>query len=417
MGQTIAEKIFSSRLKKPVRGGDIVFSPVDLMMTNDASITTVWEALKKIPTPTVKDPKKLVVILDHYCPSPSREVSRIHQDIKSFVEKYGCTLYAEGEGICHQLIPEKGHVLPGQLVIGSDSHTTTYGALNALATGVGSTDLALAIHYGLLWFMVPPSMKIEIQGKIPPGVYAKDIILHIIGRITSRGANYQAIEFSGSALQDVSMESRLTICNMVVEMGAKAGMMPGDEVCKAWLEEKGITNFSAVAPDSDASYAARHSFDISNLEPQIACPHQVDNVRPISEVKGKRVGMAFLGTCTNGRLEDLAVAARILKGRKVHPGITLVISPASREVTLESYAKGYLQTLVESGGMLNTPGCGPCVGALGGVPGDGVNVISTANRNFLGRMGNTKANIYLSSPATLAASCITGMITDPREFL
>jgi len=417
MGQTIAEKIFSSHLHKKVIAGDIVFSPVDLMMTNDASITTVWEALKKIPNAAVRDPKKLVVILDHYCPSPSQEVSRIHQEIKAFVEKCGCTLYAEGEGVCHQLIPEKGHLLPGQLVIGSDSHTTTYGALNAMATGVGSTDLALAIHYGLLWFMVPPSMKIEIQGKIPHGVYAKDIILHIIGAITARGANYQAIEFSGDTLPSISMEGRLTMCNMVVEMGAKAGIMPGDEICRAWLKGKGIGSIAPLQPDPDASYAARHSFDISRLEPQIACPHQVDNVRPISELKNEKIGMAFLGTCTNGRLEDLAVAAKILKGSKIHPQVTLVITPASREVTVEACAKGYMQALLESGGMLNSPGCGPCVGALGGIPGDGVNVLSTANRNFLGRMGNTKASIYLCSPATLAASCITGKITDPRDFL
>jgi 3-isopropylmalate/(R)-2-methylmalate dehydratase large subunit len=417
MGQTIAEKIFSSHLPKKVMAGDTVFSPVDLMMTNDASITTVWEALKKIPNSTVRDPKKLLVILDHYCPSPSQEVSRIHQEIKAFVEKYGCALYAEGEGVCHQLIPEKGHVLPGQLVVGSDSHTTTYGALNALAAGVGSTDLALVIHYGLLWFMVPPSMKIEIHGKIPHGVCAKDIILHIIGAITARGANYQAIEFIGDTLPSLSMEGRLTICNMVAEMGAKAGIMPGDEICRAWLQEKGIKNITPVPPDPDASYAARHFFDISGLEPQIACPHQVDNVRPISEAKGRIIGMAFLGTCTNGRLEDLAVAAKILKGSKIHPHVTLVITPASREVTVEACERGYIPILLESGGMLNVPGCGPCVGALGGIPGDGVNVLSTANRNFLGRMGNTKANIYLSSPATLAASCITGKITDPREFL
>jgi 3-isopropylmalate/(R)-2-methylmalate dehydratase large subunit len=417
VGQTIAEKLFSSHLHKPVMAGDIVFSPVDLMMTNDASITTVWEALKKIPNSAVRDPQKLVVILDHYCPSPSQEVSRIHQEIKAFAEKYGCTLYAEGEGVCHQLIPEKGHVLPGQLIIGSDSHTTTYGALNAMAAGVGSTDLAMAIHYGLLWFMVPPSVKIEIQGKIPHGVYAKDIILHIIGRITARGANYQAIEFTGDTLPSISMEGRLTICNMVAEMGAKAGIMPGDDVCKAFLQEKGISSLTPVEPDSDASYAARHSIGISRLEPQIACPHQVDNVHPVSEVKGEKIGMAFLGTCTNGRLEDLAVAAKILKGRKVLRGVIFVITPASREATIEACVKGYIQTLLESGGMLNPPGCGPCVGALGGIPGDGVNVISTANRNFLGRMGNTKAHIYLSSPATLAASCITGKITDPRDFL
>jgi 3-isopropylmalate/(R)-2-methylmalate dehydratase large subunit len=233
MGQTIAEKIFSSHLGRKAKELEIVFASVDLMMSNDASFPTVWEALQRIPNTRVKTPEKLVLILDHYCPSPSQEVSRIHQEIKSFAEKFGCILYREGEGVCHQLIPEKGHVLPGPLVIGSDSYTTTYGALNALATGVGSTDVALAIHYGLVWFMVPPSMGIEIQGKIPKGVFAKDIILYIIGRITARGANYQAVEFSGSTLNNLSMESRFTICNMVVEMGAKAGIMPGDEICQA----------------------------------------------------------------------------------------------------------------------------------------------------------------------------------------
>jgi 3-isopropylmalate/(R)-2-methylmalate dehydratase large subunit len=417
MGQTISEKIFSSHLARPVEAEEVVFSPVDLMMSNDASFTTVLEALRKIPRAIIRDPKKLILVLDHYCPSPSREVSQIHQELKSFAREHGCILYPEGEGICHQLIPERGHVLPGGLVIGSDSHTTTYGALNALAAGVGSTDLALAIHYGLLWFKVPTSMKIEIEGEVPPGVYAKDIILHIIGQITARGANYQALEFAGTALPSLTMEGRFTICNMVAEMGAKAGIMPGDEICLEWLRAKGVKSPSPLLPDPDARYAARYSFDVSRLEPQIACPHRVDNVRPVSEVSGEQIQMAFLGTCTNGRLEDFAAAARILKGRRVHPGVTLVISPASREVTLEACARGYLPSLVESGGILNAPGCGPCVGALGGVPADGAKVISTANRNFLGRMGNTKAEIYLSSPATLAASCVTGRITDPREFL
>ena len=417
MGQTVAEKIFSSRLGKKVKAGRFVFSPVDLMMSNDASFSTVFEALKKISNFALKDPRKLVLILDHYCPSPSREVSRLHQEIKSVAEKFGCILYPEGEGICHQLIPEKGHVLPGQLVIGSDSHTTTYGALNAFATGVGSTDLALAMHYGVLWFQVPSSIQVQILGKIPAGVFPKDIILNIIGHITARGANYQAIEFAGDTLPEVSMEGRLTMCNMVVEMGAKAGIMPADEICRQWLQAKGIQGFMPVSPDPDAVYASRHSFHISNLEPQIACPQQVDNVHPVSQVRGEKIGMAFLGTCTNGRLEDLAVAAKILKGKMIQPGVLLVISPASREVTIEACKRGYIQTLVESGGLLNPPGCGPCVGALGGIPADGVNVISTANRNFLGRMGNTKAAIYLVSPATLAASCLKGEITDPREML
>jgi 3-isopropylmalate/(R)-2-methylmalate dehydratase large subunit len=417
MEQTVAEKIFSSRLGRKVKAGDFVFAPVDGMMSNDASFSTVFEALKNIPDFTLKDPRKLILILDHYCPSPSQEVSRLHQEIKSFAEKYGSTLYPEGEGVCHQLLPEKGHVLPGQLIIGSDSHTTTYGALNAFATGVGSTDLALTMHYGVLWFQIPASIQVEICGQIPAGVFAKDLILKIIGDLTARGANYQAIQFGGDTLPAVTMEGRLTICNMVVEMGAKAGIMPGDEICRQWLQAKGIHNFRPVSPDPDAAYAAHRSFHVAGIEPQVACPHQVDNVHPVSQVRGEKIGMAFLGTCTNGRLEDLAVAAKILKGKKIHPGVLLVISPASREVTIEACNRGYIQTLVESGGLLNSPGCGPCVGALGGVPGDGVSVISTANRNFLGRMGNTKAAIYLASPATLAASCLKGEISDPREML
>ena len=417
MGQTISEKIFSSHVKREVTAGDILFTPLDLMMSNDASFPLVLEALQKIRGYRLKEARKLVLILDHYCPSPSQEVSHIHEDIKAFAHQFGCTLYAEGEGVCHQLIPEKGHVRPGNLVIGSDSHTTTYGALNAFATGVGSTDMAVAIHYGLLWFKVPLSIRIELNGNIPKGVYAKDISLHFIAKVTSRGANGLAVEFSGDALGKLSMEGRLTICNMVMETGAKAGIMPADEVCRVWLKGKGVTDVLPVTPDRDASYSREYTFDISSLEPQVAIPHQVDNVHPVSEVKGKKITMAFLGTCTNGRLEDLAVAAQILKGKRIHPGVVLVIAPASRDVMLEACNRGYIQALVESGGMLNAPGCGPCVGALGGVPADGVNVISTANRNFIGRMGNVKASIYLASPATLAASCLTGEITDPREFL
>ncbi len=417
MGQTIAEKIFSGHAKRKVGAGEILFVPVDVMMSNDASFPLVLEALRKIPSYQVKDRKKLILILDHYCPSPSSAVVSIHESLRAFAREHGCLLYGGGEGVCHQIIPEKGHVRPGQIAIGSDSHTTTYGALNLFATGVGSTDLALAIHYGVLWFRVPASVRIEMAGRIPNGVYAKDIILHIIGKITARGASYHSIEFGGSALGGLSMEARFTVCNMAVEMGAKAGIMPWDEISKEWADRKGLRDFEPVMPDEGAVYAWRHSFDVSAIEPQVACPHQVDNVQGISSVKGEKIGMAFLGTCTNGRLEDLSIAAKILAGKKIHPDVTLILSPASRKVLLEAMKNGTIQELVESGGMLNVPGCGPCIGTLGGIPGDGVNVISTANRNFLGRMGNTKANIYLASPATVAASCLTGRITDPREFL
>lgn len=417
MGQTVAEKVFSAHVRREVAAGDILFAPLDLMMSNDASFPLVLEALRKIPDFTVKEARKLVLILDHYCPSPSREVSRIHGEMKDFARRFGCTLYGEGEGICHQLVPEKGHVQPGQLVIGSDSHTTTYGALNAFATGVGSTDMAVALHYGLLWFKVPPSVRIELKGGIPCGVSAKDIGLHIVGQITARGANGLAIEFSGETLEGLSMDGRLTVCNLMMETGAKAGIMPADAVCRDWLRERGIGDVRPVVPDRDAAYAGERLVDVSTLEPQVAVPHRVDNVQPVSLVKGERIAMAFLGTCTNGRIEDLAAAAQILKGKKIHPGVVFVIAPASRAVMLEACKRGYIQTLIESGGMLNVPGCGPCVGALGGVPADDVNVISTANRNFLGRMGNVKARIYLASPATLAASCLAGAIADPREFL
>lgn len=417
MGQTISEKIFSSHVRHEVTAGDILFAPLDLMMSNDASFPLVLEALRKIKEYGIRDPQKLILILDHYCPSPSPEVSRIHEEIKAFARRFGSTLYAEGEGVCHQLVPEKGHVRPGHLVIGSDSHTTTYGALNAFATGVGSTDMAVAIHYGLLWFKVPSSIRVAFSGRIPKGVYAKDISLHYVSKLTARGANGLAVEFSGDALEQLSLEGRLTICNMVMETGAKAGIMPADRVCRDWLKERGVVDISHVAPDRDAAYVREYSFDVSSLEPQVALPHQVDNVRSISEVQGEKIGMAFLGTCTNGRLEDLAVAAQILKGKRIPPGVVLVVAPASREVLLEACKRGYIQTLVESGGMVDAPGCGPCVGALGGVPADGVNVISTANRNFIGRMGNVKASIFLASPATVASSCLTGRITDPREFL
>jgi 3-isopropylmalate/(R)-2-methylmalate dehydratase large subunit len=417
MGQTIAEKVFSRHAGRPVGAGEIVFVPVDLMMSNDASFPLVLEALQKIPGYTLRKPEKLVLIPDHYCPSPSPEVVAIHETLREFSRKHACLLYPGGEGICHQIIPEKGHVSPGRLVIGTDSHTTTYGALNAFATGVGSTDMALAIHYDLLWFRVPESLKIELLGTIPKGVYAKDIILSIVARVTARGATYQSIEFSGPALEGITMEGRLTVCNMAVEMGAKAGIMPGDDVCLSWLKEKGIPDAEPIAPDADASYASVISIDVSGLEPQVACPHRVDNVRPVSEVRGTPLRMAFLGTCTNGRLEDLSLAARVLGGRKIHPDMTLVVSPASREVLLEAMKTGVVQSLVASGAMVNPPGCGPCIGTLGGIPGEGMNVISTANRNFLGRMGTTKASIYLASPATLAASCLTAEITDPRPCL
>jgi 3-isopropylmalate/(R)-2-methylmalate dehydratase large subunit len=418
MRKTIAEKILGHHAGHEVKAGDFVLAQVDVVMGNDGSLPLVFEASRRIKKFGVRSPEKTIMVLDHYCPSPSREVSQLQDEIRHFARKYGCILYDCGEGICHRLLPEGGHVLPGMLVVGADSHTVTYGALNLFATGVGSTDLAVAMHWGMLWFRVPETIRLHIDGELPRGISAKDVALHIVGSMGSSGAASRAIEFVGSAIDEMNMEGRLTLCNMMVEMGAEAAIMPFDEMTHRWLKRLKIEEgYEPVTPDDDAEAERKITYDISQLEPQIAFPHEVDNVRPVSDARGITIGMAFLGTCTNGGPEDIRIAARILKKGRVHPGVQFIVSPASRRAVEEALADGSYQILVESGAMINIPGCGPCVGAHGGVPGDHINVLSTANRNFLGRMGNREASIYLSSPATLAASAIKGEITDPREFL
>lgn len=418
MGKTIVEKILGRHAGHEVKAGDFVLANVDVMMGNDGSLPLVFEATRKIGEFTVRSPERTVMVLDHYCPSPSREVSQLQNEIRDFAKKHDCVLYDCGQGICHRLLPEGGHVLPGMLVVGADSHTVTYGALNLFAKGVGSTDLAVAMNWRMLWFQVPETIHIHIDGTLPPGVYAKDIALHIVGSIGSSGAASRTIEFGGGAIDGMDMEGRFTLCNMMAEMGAETAIMPFDEMTRRWLKRLKIEEgYEPVTPDDDAEAESEIAYDISRLEPQIAFPHEVDNVRPVSNARGITIGMAFLGTCTNGGPEDLRIASRILKKGRVHPGVQLIVSPASRRVVEEALADGSYQILVESGAMINIPGCGPCVGAHGGVPGDNINVLSTANRNFLGRMGNREASIYLSSPATLAASAIKGEITDPREFL
>jgi len=401
-----------------VKAGDFILANVDVMMGNDGSLPLVFEASRKIREFTVRSPKGTIMVLDHYCPSPSREVSKLQDGIRNFAEKHDCILYDCGEGICHRLLPEGGHVLPGMLAVGADSHTVTYGALNLFATGVGSTDLAVAMNWGMLWFRVPETIHIHIDGTLPPGVYAKDVALHIVGSVGSSGAASRVIEFVGSAIDEMDMEGRFTLCNMMVEIGAETAIMPFDEMTHRWLKRLKIKgDYEPVRADDDAETEREITCEISQLEPQIALPHQVDNVQPISSVRGIPIHMAFLGTCTNGGPEDLKIAASILKNRKVHPGVQFIVSPASRKVAEEALADGSYQTLMGSGAMINPPGCGPCVGAHGGIPADNANVLSTANRNFLGRMGNREAKIYLCSPATLAASVLRGEIADPREFL
>ncbi|MGI6488002.1 MAG: 3-isopropylmalate dehydratase large subunit [Syntrophomonadaceae bacterium] len=417
MGKTIAEKILSQKSGVDARANDIVIANLDFIMGQDGTSTLAIQAFEDMAGQKAFDASKVAMVIDHSAPSPLEGVSALHARMRGFARNQGINFYDIGEGVCHQLMLEKGHAVPGSLVIGADSHTCTYGAINAFATGVGSTDLAAGIISGQMWFKVPETIKFVINGQLPSGVYSKDLILYLIGDVTSDGATYMAAEYTGEAIRALSIEGRFTISNMAIEMGAKVGLMEADDKTAAWVSKHANQSFEPVQADADAEYAAIKEYDVSDLEPQIARPHTVDNVAPISQVAGTPIQQGFIGTCTNGRLEDLRIAASIVKGRKIHPHTRFIVAPASRQIMLDAMREGILQDLIEAGAAVVTPGCGPCVGTHNGVPSDGENVISTANRNFKGRMGNNKSFIYLGSPATVAASVLTGEITDPRPFI
>lgn len=416
-GKTIAEKIFSAHSGTDSYAGDIVVADVDFVMGQDGTTPLAIRALESMGVEEVFDPAKVAVVMDHSSPSPIEGVSALHTIMREFGKRTGATVYDVGCGVCHQLIPEAGHVVPGDLMVGCDSHTCTYGAVNVFSTGVGSTDGAAAMASGKLWFKVPDTMKVTYTGELQPGVFSKDLILALAGRIGADGATYMALEFHGPVIDELSVDARMTISNMAIEVGAKAGLMKADEKTLAWYEGRGDRAPAPVDPDADAVYAQELVLDASAIGPQVAKPHAVDNVSPIEEVAGTPIAQGFIGTCTNGRLEDLKIAADILRGRKVHPDVRLIVAPASKQILLDAMEAGYIRDLVEAGAALVTPGCGPCVGTHNGVPSDGENVISTANRNFKGRMGNSNAFIYLGSPATVAASVIEGVITDPRKYI
>lgn len=417
MGQTIAEKIISLHSGKEVQAGDFVMVDIDFMMGHDFNAPMTIDLFYQLGGGNLIDPKKIAFVIDHTSPSPSEAYSRMHDKLRAFSKKHGNILYEVGEGICHQVLPEKGHIKPGGLYIASDSHTCTYGAFNAFSCGIGSTDLAVALKTGKMWMRVPESIRVNISGVLPKGVFAKDIILAIVDELRSDGAIYSSIEFTGEAIQNLSIDSRMTLTNMAIEMGAKSGIMEYDDILESWLENKGITSYTPVFADKDAQYNKEIHIDISNLSPQISIPHHVDQVYPIENVEGKPFSMGMFGTCTNGRIEDLEIASEILQNKTIHPDVRLIVTPASRAIYKEAIEKGFITTLIEAGAIILPPGCGPCSGAHAGVPGDHENVLSTGNRNFKGRLGNNQSNIYLCSPATLAASAITGKITDPRAFL
>lgn len=416
MGKTIAEKILSNHAGRDLRAGDVAICDVDFCFGQDGTSSIIIDSFRKLGVKKAFDKSKFFMIIDHSAPSPNMGVSAIHKKMRDFAKEFDVGMYDIGCGVCHQLVPQKGHVTCGDLVLGADSHTCTYGAINVFSTGVGSTDLAITLASGKNWFKVPETMRVTVTGKLPKGVSSKDVILHIAKDIGSDGATYKSVEFCGDTISDMSVDARLTISNMAVEIGAKVGLMEADEKTLKWVREHSKKDPNPVKADPDARYVAVKKYDVSKLVPQVAKPHAVDNVSDASTLSGTKIDQAFVGTCTNGRLEDLDVAARILKGKTIHPSVKFVVAPASAEIFLAASKKGLVDIFVKSGCMVVAPGCGPCVGTHNGILADGEVAISTANRNFKGRMGNPNSFIYLASPATVAASALTGRITDPREF-
>ncbi|MCD6399634.1 3-isopropylmalate dehydratase large subunit [candidate division WOR-3 bacterium] len=417
MGKTISEKIISEHVGRDVKAGEIVVAKVDVAMVQDGTGPLAIQELQKLNLERVFDNNNTILFIDHASPSPKKELSNAQKMLREFSKKTGAYLSEVGEGVCHQRLVESW-VNPGDLVVGADSHTCTSGALGAFATGMGSTDVALAFALGKVWLKVPETYKFVIQGTLPDGVFSKDVILYIIGKIGADGATYKAMEFEGETIRDLTMEARFTITNMAIEAGGKTGLIATDDTTREYLVKHGRgSRFKDIKSDSDAKYEKTYEINVSEIEPMVSFPHTVDNVRKISDVGNVKIDQVYIGTCTNGRIEDLRIAASILKGRKRHKDTRLIVIPASKDVFIQALKEGLLEIFVEAGAAIESPGCGPCVGIHKGVLGDGESVLSTQNRNFKGRMGNPEGFIYLASPATAAATAIEGVITDPRKYL
>lgn len=391
---------------------------IDFCFGQDGTSMLVIDAFRDLGAKKVFNKDKFCMVIDHSAPSPNIGVSEVHKKMRNFAKEHDLKMFDIGCGVCHQVIPESGLVMPGGLVVGADSHTCTYGALGIFSTGMGSTDVALALATGKNWFKVPETVKIILKGKTRKGVYSKDVILYIIGKLGANYSTYKAVEFQGEYINSLSMDARFTITNMAIEMGAKAGLIEPDEKTYKWLKEHRLKGKGhEVKSDKDAKYSDVLEFDVARITPQVAKPHTVDNVVPINKLKSTKIDQAFLGTCTNGRLEDLAIAYSILKNKKINERVKIIIAPASKDVFQKAMGKGMITEFVRAGACVVAPGCGPCVGTHNGVLSYGEVCISTANRNFKGRMGNPDAFIYLGSPATVAASAIEGKITDPRKYI
>lgn len=417
MGKTFTEKVLSQKAGKDVCAGEVVTVSPDFILSHDNSAAIIKEFLK-LGIANVSNPQKIVIILDHVVPASSEKYALNHKIIREFVEKQKIDHFFDiNFGICHQVFSEQGFAMPGKVVLGADSHTTSYGAFGAFAAGIGRSEVASVWATDEIWLRVPETLRIDLNGRLSPGVSAKDIILRIIGDEGADRANYKAVEFAGEGAGHFSLGSRLVLANMAAEMGVKNGYFAPDGKVFEFLSTCARSEFEPVFSDPDASYEHVLEYDLSSLDPQVACPHTVDNVRPVTEVLGTPFHQAVIGTCTNGRFEDLKTAADILRGKKVARSIRVLVIPASRQEYLTALKAGFLADLVESGCVVLNPGCGPCLGAHQGILAPGEVALSTANRNFRGRMGSRDSEIYLASPATVAASAIEGKIADPRMYL
>ncbi|MFP4528280.1 MAG: 3-isopropylmalate dehydratase large subunit [Candidatus Kapaibacterium sp.] len=427
MGKTMVEKILAKATgKAEVRPGEVIEPAVGLAMSHENAALVMNQFMEIFNgtefDPKVWDPSKIAIIFDHRVPAESKKTATNQKKIRDFVKNQGITKFhdirGDEGGICHQILPESGYVLPGSVVVGTDSHTTTHGALGSFAFGIGATEMAAVWALGrILNVEVPPTIKAVIEGELPKYVLPKDVILHLIGTISAEGANFKVLEFHGSTIRNMDTSGRLTICNMSVEAGATSGIVPPDEETLRYLREvaKVSGNTEVEGPDSDAEYERTVELDVSRLEPQIACPHTVDNVKPISEVAGTPIDQVVIGSCTNGRLDDLAIAAEIIRGKKVSRSTRMLVFPASHTIYSQALEAGYINDFVTAGAVVMNPGCGPCLGIHQGALGDGEKALATTNRNFKGRMGNPNAEVFLGSPAVAAATAINGVITDPRK--
>lgn len=419
---TIAEKIFSRASGKEVEAGEFVLANIDVAMTHDITgplaVDGFYEIMRDKAEKQVWDPEKVVIIFDHQVPADSLNAAANHIKLRKFASEQGIKNYDIYEGVCHQVLPEKGHVHPGDLIVGSDSHTCAYGSLGAFSTGVGSTDMAAVLASGKLWFRVPQTLRFEISGKLQDRVYSKDLILYLIGDVSAEGARYMAAEYAGPTVQSLGIPERMTMSNMAIEMGGKAGIIEPDAVTENYLRERipGFTLDPCWKSDGDASYYEVRQYDVSDLEPQVACPHNVDNVKPVSEVEGTKVDQVFVGSCTNGRFEDIEILAQLMGDEPVAPGVRLLVIPASRTEYMRALNAGYVEQLMNAGALVESACCGPCMGGSFGLLGDGEVGLATSNRNFRGREGSPESFVYLGSPATAAAAALYGEITDPRKI-